>query len=844
MTDPYAGLAVADPYEGLAVAETEAPKNRATAKYGNKTVTFDVPDGATDEDLRKLASNAFGKKGIKTPPVTTYNVRRNGELTTKAETQPLSTLGNIGAGARSVLEGAGGALDIFAAPINTGINALTGSRLSHSPFADAGAATADAMGLPKSGTDSEKFASSVVRGATAAAVPVAGAESLATRGVAGASEMAAQPLAQIVSGATGSGSGEIARQSGAPPAVQTLASLAGGVAPVAIGSTLKNVATGLAARATKAGAVEGAARTLQGAATDVPATIASISDAPKPTPDTLPTLAEVAKDPGLAAFQRTRTTTAVTERQASNAVTRGRAADETLGAGDPQAVQNLGTDSLKNAQQAVTDSRAAIGPDVDPTTSGANARATFDAAHNQARSATSRAYNAEPLTADPKPIALSNEFHNDVVEATKPFYGDGAAPMSPEFAQIVTDLRAPNPTSARFGNIDRRLADFAANIRRGGGSNTEAAAADSLRNVIESRAAELLPPDQVAALKAAKAARFDQGQRFENNPVAPAFDTKRYGEPSVPDAQIPARVVKPGPSGAATADAMTNAVGAQASEQVAREEMRRLVSAKELDTGEAVAALSTRYADALSRHPALKADMDALRDRAALLDAFRASPLGQLADASTDPAQAIAGMLMSKDGGRKLRALADQVRGNPDALNGLRRSLGGFLTHSMRNGAVTAEGVAIPDAKKAREAIDAVLQRGGQANILTAQQRIALERIRQEFAATTYAAKAGVAKAADGSPMAAAEAVGAVSSKASGAISTIKSVLRAIGNGKEVDALLEKAILEPSFAAELLAKPTPERLKMLRATISASVRGAASSTSDTGEPPDGRDPLP
>jgi hypothetical protein len=39
------------------------------------------------------------------------------------------------------------------------------------------------------------------------------------------------------------------------------------------------------------------------------------------------------------------------------------------------------------------------------------------------------------------------------------------------------------------------------------------------------------------------------------------------------------------------------------------------------------------------------------------------------------------------------------------------------------------------------------------------------------------------------------------------------------------------------------AQPTPDRLKMLRATISASVRGAASSTSDTGEPPDDRDPI-
>jgi hypothetical protein len=40
------------------------------------------------------------------------------------------------------------------------------------------------------------------------------------------------------------------------------------------------------------------------------------------------------------------------------------------------------------------------------------------------------------------------------------------------------------------------------------------------------------------------------------------------------------------------------------------------------------------------------------------------------------------------------------------------------------------------------------------------------------------------------------------------------------------------------------AKPTPDRLKMLRATISASVRGAASSTSDTGEPPDDRNAIP
>ena len=165
-----------------------------------------------------------------------------------AKPKPLSSAGKFGLGVRDVLEGSGGMFDTLAGPLNTGINALTGTRLSHTPFRDAGGAVADRVGLPKAGTNNEKLYSQIVQGATSAAIPIAGAEAGAAKGIKALAPFATKKIAQVTAGGAGGGAGEYARQKGASPLAQIGANLAGGVAGAGLAEGLERAAP-LASRA-------------------------------------------------------------------------------------------------------------------------------------------------------------------------------------------------------------------------------------------------------------------------------------------------------------------------------------------------------------------------------------------------------------------------------------------------------------------------------------------------------------------------------------------------------------------------------------------------------------------
>lgn len=791
----------------------EASPLTGKVEWNGMTADYTLPAGSSKAQAQDAARGALVKKYPKRQFPAVDKFVLNDSLD---HASPARSLGDYAKGAgRSVLQGLGDVADMadYLSPLGT-IKAV-GNAISPGLFRSNGdqlTEAADSMGLPVASTDNERLAASTVRGATAAAVPIGGEVSLGKTAL-----MAA-------SGASSGASGEVARQSGAGPIGQTVASLAGG-GIVAAPAILKAAGGKVAAGSFLSKPETNASIALKDAAYNPAQALENVRARPLPTPETAPTLAEVAKDPGLAAFQRSKRSTAIVEQERSNALARGQTVEQTAGLGNPGAVQDMAQTQAADSAQGVVAGREAIGPQMDRMDSGAQIRDQFDTAHNQARTRTSAAYNDPALSADPTPITLTNSFHDDVGQALKPFYGDGTAPMSPELQAIVDDLRGPDATSARFGNIDKRLADFSAGVRARGGANTEAGAADSLRAVIESHAGDMLPPEQIAALRQAKATRLQQGQTFEQGNAAEAMATKPYGEPKLDNVELPPALVKGGPVGGATVDRLSAAVGPEATEATVRAELRRVADSGEIQNPKQVQALQKKYGETLARFPGLKADFERLHDRAALNDAFLKSPLGRMTEG--DPSAAIGEVVFGKDPAAAAQ-LVNQVKSNPSALAGLRRSFAELITRAGKGEAVTAEGVNIPNPAKSSQAIDMVLARGG--NAFTGQQRIVLQQVKAELDSVAYAERAGVVKGveADVGPL---DVAGLVSPKAN----LLKRLFSWAHNGDKVDALVEQALLDPALAADLLAKPTPARISRLKASIGTTMRGAAMGALQNGQ---------
>lgn len=812
-TDSYAGLGVEDdPYAGLGV-EAATPMIWVNAKdRSGKKIRFQLPRSSTDAEVMAAVRKNGGNPNA--------HLQRGDQ---PAPPPPPRTWGQFASKeARDVLSGVGKAAD-FAGRI-TG-----GSVYEFAPVAikDLGANLAtgasNAIGLAKpQDTAADRVGSAVTEAVAGAAIPAAGLESVGGRLASG---VARRVIPQLVGAATSGGAGQIAKEVGAPPVVQTLAALAGGIIPGGGAALARQGTAAVLERLRFAPATTTAARTLKSVASAPEQAAANITTAEPSASGALPTLAEVAKDPGLAVFQRRRISIPINERMDSNAAIRGRAAETALGTGDPQAVQNAALAQQEQSASSLAAGRAAIGPVADRAASGGVARESFGQNYQAAKDRVREAYNVPALT-ESAPVDIPRPLVQDMLGRVAQYYGDGAGQIPPKLQTILNEFAAPAATTQRFANIDRRLADFAGEAKVAGRAQ-EAAVASSLRQSLGAYVESSMPQPYRDALAQARAMRAEQGRIYENGTAPKAFESNQFGNPVHGDTEVPTRIVAPGPKGGDTAEGLTAAIGPQASEQAAREEFRRLVDGKELETGAAVKGLSMRYAETLARYPSLQKDMDVLHDRAALNDAFLASPLGKMANADVDPSSAIASMF--KPGGeRRMAVLVNQIRDNPDALDGLRRSFAGFIRTKGAGGSVGADGANIPSIDGTREAINTVLDMTGGTQAITTQQRIVLQRIRDELNAANFAANKGRAANVSGAQEQDTFAKGLPLPGTAGKVKNLLGyVFGTLSNQAARDALIEQAILDPKLAAKLLARPTPDRARIVMEQISANMRGAA-----------------
>lgn len=145
------------------------------------------------------------------------------------------TVGNyIGMGTRAISKGVG---DIVSMGSTLAVLPEMLNYVGRQPFGQAMAGVIDESsnkrGLSAPRTNAERLGSEAIRGVTASApMLMAGGP------------IAAQPIRQLLSGGAGYASGEAARQQGAGPVLQTLASLAGGLATYGGASALANMRLG------------------------------------------------------------------------------------------------------------------------------------------------------------------------------------------------------------------------------------------------------------------------------------------------------------------------------------------------------------------------------------------------------------------------------------------------------------------------------------------------------------------------------------------------------------------------------------------------------------------------
>lgn len=179
----------------------------------------------------------------------------------KADPEP--SLGRTaGLTARNITEGAAGLagtlVDPFVSAIGGAVRMATGSDYDPETMARIGMHVADALGLPRPETSSERISGALQKGLLGG-LGGAGIANMAAKGSTGTTQAVAQmaasrPGLQAAAGAGAGAAGQVAQEEGASPLGQMAASLAGGIAtPLALGAiapAARSVIAGVRAPAT------------------------------------------------------------------------------------------------------------------------------------------------------------------------------------------------------------------------------------------------------------------------------------------------------------------------------------------------------------------------------------------------------------------------------------------------------------------------------------------------------------------------------------------------------------------------------------------------------------------
>jgi len=674
---------------------------------------------------------------------------------------------------------------------------------------------ANKAGLAAPVTPTEHVFHSAVKGAALAAAT--GGEG----GLVGGAKLAA-------SGASSGGASEAVKQMGFGAIPQIAAGLIAG-SPTGAASLIKNASGELLSRSIlsgEGGTAERAAKqlvahTLSGGDENaVNSAVSNIENAPTPTAGVKPTLAEASQSPGLAALQRSLPSTALETQMAQNSVARAGVMGETLGGGDPSMLGDLARrtgSALKGAAQTALDK---IGLPVDLTEQGTKIRGTFETAYDKMKAMVSAAGNDPELNAehplDVNPIQLRRQMR----PVTKQMYGNMGGTPPPKVTAVIQDatkaaVRGKFNTQT-LTNLQRRLNEFSGELTT---TPSESKYAGMIGDVLANHVDDQLPENYKAALDNLKALRSQQGSIFEEGPVADALSKNQYNRYETGPAVVPGKVVQTGAQGADTTESLINAIGAQPTEQASRAYLRYLA-----DNGGVSSLKGADFNELTKRFPFLESQLNTYRQRLNDIDTFGNTPLGAIADRGINPSDHIQSLLSQPGTGFEQLQNAVLRTGDQKAIGGFRQALADHLEKiGIKGSTVGADLSAIPT--NTRFQLRNILDRTQGTSMLDDNQRSALEAIHREMQAAEFARTGGIHEAQDATTF------------RTPFESHINRVIHFItayaSNRNKVTGLLRNAISDPSFAADLLKRQTPDRMARLMRTIRSTAAGTVAGTGGT-----------
>lgn len=440
----------------------------------------------------------------------------------------------------------------------------------------------------------------------------------------------------------------------------------------------------------------------------------------------------------------------------------------------------------------------------------------------------------DDMRSEPGPGSLMGPFQQTIFSLRQRFFGDGGKEAPAVVRNFFSDILEADEVGIKtLEGWERKALDLA----RDAPDRTTAASLQAVARAIGAKASTASGPERRAALEAARGARRQQAQDFEEGAVGRVTQRGDYGRPALPDSEVGRVLVPRGRQGGEAADQLSRAAGSDA-ETIVRTEMRRALDAAG-DDPRRIALVAREYQEATSRFPGVAADIRNARQNAALSSRFRRTQLGQFLNENMDPAQAVGRLLTVKDGGRSFQMLVGGPGMTPQALGGIRRGIAEHVRSISRSANVDANLQNIPNERRIGEGIATALERTAGTQVLNKTQRATLNAVRRELRASQFARSANRPSGSDtarnlGMGFALVEKAMNLAPGSGATKSVLQFVFQNIARTDDILAVVGRAVEDPKFAAELLRRPTADRVRRVVEGVqvynSAALMGAAAAS--------------
>jgi hypothetical protein len=355
---------------------------------------------------------------------------------------------------------------------------------------------------------------------------------------------------------------------------------------------------------------------------------------------------------------------------------------------------DAGRQEIIAAQQRAQQRIQELGGTIDPQTAGRIIREELDTAYQAARVQTGAAYRA----IDPAGTAnfAGPEIWNRIAPTIETYFANRTAGTPQELVPIINRLRNSNNLSfSGLNAIRRELSDIAGKASMAGDRTVASAAgqmADDIAGYMDDAAAagHGFTPEQAAQYQAARDLRRDQGQKFERGQVGAVLKRGPYGEPRLPESQVPAELFFRGDGSPEAAQQFIAAAGnrpraVQALQDHVATQLRQNVTNPDgtINPGKLLQ-FRIQHAGALERFPELQGRVNNLVEAQAAVDQatlaqtarqaeMQGSPLNQFL--TKNPADAVASIIGSRNSEAQVRQMMDRLRDNPASLAAFKRSV-------------------------------------------------------------------------------------------------------------------------------------------------------------------------